>query len=559
MSRRFIPKTSLLVAALGLAFATTSATAEPWHFGVIGDTQWTKTATTINVNTVAVKMARAANQKFVEAGVKFVIQPGDFGDNTTAAALQTRLAANDALDAAGIPFYGVRGNHDNASAQITYFKANYVPASNALRTVNVMADGETHSILTENVKLLMLGYNNTASTTNQANMRSWLASELATGDHMHAFVVSHKNLLGQNHKDNFFGSSNDANATALQNPYFAAVKAADVRYHFSGHDHMHHRSRVASPDGLNSIQQIIFQSNSSKWYTPVSPFSSRETPFRQELNKIGYYLFTVDGPRITGRYFSTTPVGSDIADNPVWTWRETFGYSKNGTSKIVPVGGSYAMTHSIAAGSHFGEDGYAGTTMAILDGVNASTGKTNDGRSLAKDLNIGWASRSSAGNAQLASDLLTIWGMQNALGSEQADTYVLSLDHKGGNRGAFAIVGKSEDGNWQPAASRNFGGTGKFVIGPWKSGYALGTYGLDPATQSVWAVVNRGGEYAVSASTDGDLNNDGVIDYRDINMITFNLNKPASFLPAADVDNDGRITVLDARKLALICTNINCQ
>lgn len=558
MSHRFMPKTPLLIAALGLAFATASATAEPWRFGVMADTQWTTTATAINVNSVAVKQALAVNQKFIEAGVKFVVQVGDLGDNTSTAALQTRLAANAALDAAGIPFYAVRGNHDNSSAQIAFYKANYVPASNASRTVNVMADGETHSILTNGVKLIMLGYNNTGSLTNQPNATAWMAGELATGDHDHAFVISHKNLLGQNHKDNFFGSSNDANATTLQNPYFAAVGAADVRYHFSGHDHMHHRARVTSPDGLNSIQQFIFQSNSSKWYTPASPFSARETAFRQERSKIGHYLFTVDGPRVTGQYFATTPVGSDIADNPVWTLQETFGYSKNGSSKIVASGASYAMTHSIAAGSSFGEDGYVGTTMAIIDGVNSNTAKTYDGRLLSKDVNTGWASQASTQNSQIASDVLTLWGMQNALASEQSDTYTLSLDYKT-NGGAFAIVGKGEDGNWSKAAERNFGGSGKFVIGPWKAGYALGTYGVNPATKTAWAVVNRGGEFAVSRSLDGDLNGDGVIDRNDVLLITQNLNQPAAVLPAADVDNDGRITALDARRLTTICSNANCQ
>lgn len=558
MTHRFMPKTPLLLAALGLAFASASATAEPWRFGLISDTQFTKTADAINVNSVAVKQIQAVNQKFLEAGVKFVIQPGDLGDNSSAAALQTRLEANAALDAAGIPFYAVRGNHDNSSAQIAYFKANYVPASNANRTVEVMADGETYSVLTEGIKLIMLGYNNTGSTTNMPNALNWMSSQLASGDHGHAFVVSHKNLLGQNHKDNFFGSSNDANATTLQNPYFATVAAAGVRYHFSGHDHLHHRSRVVSPDGLNSIQQFIFQSNSSKWYTPSSPYSSRETPFRQELNKIGHYIFTVDGPRLTGQYYATTPVSSDIADNPVWTLQETFGYSKNGSSKIVPAGGSYAMTHSIAAGSSFGEDGYVGTTMAIIDGVHSGTAKTHDGRLLAKDLNIGWASQSNAQNSQVASDVLTVWGMQNALGSEQGDTYTLSLDYKG-NGGAFAIVGKGEEGSWSKAAARNFGGSAKFVVGPWKAGYALGTYGIDPATRTAWAVVNRGGEFAVSRTLDGDLNGDGTIDKLDVALISQNLNKPASVLPEADVDNDGRITALDARRLATICSNANCQ
>jgi hypothetical protein len=43
------------------------------------------------------------------------------------------------------------------------------------------------------------------------------------------------------------------------------------------------------------------------------------------------------------------------------------------------------------------------------------------------------------------------------------------------------------------------GGGKKFVLGAWKSFYPLGTYGVDPATQTAWAVVNTtgSGQFAV--------------------------------------------------------------
>jgi len=62
----------------------------------------------------------------------------------------------------------------------------------------------------------------------------------------------------------------------------------------------------------------------------------------------------------------------------------------------------------------------------------------------------------------------------------------------------------------------------------------------------------------VAQSVDGDLNGDGVVDSRDVALITQNLNKNAADVPGADVDNDGKITALDARKLALICTKAGC-
>ena len=62
---------------------------------------------------------------------------------------------------------------------------------------------------------------------------------------------------------------------------------------------------------------------------------------------------------------------------------------------------------------------------------------------------------------------------------------------------------------------------------------AWAAYGIDPATKTAWAVVNRGGEFVVTQSTDGDLNGDNVIDSRDLALVSQNLNAPASTLPAA--------------------------
>lgn len=57
-----------------------------------------------------------------------------------------------------------------------------------------------------------------------------------------------------------------------------------------------------------------------------------------------------------------------------------------------------------------------------------------------------------------------------------------------------------------------------------------------------------------------DLNNDGLIDQNDVNVITAALGTPAvgAFDPR-DVDGDGRITILDARKLTTQCTFPNCS
>lgn len=504
---------AVLLALAGVPIAH----AESFTFGVIGDTQWSGTDLTgNNVNTVAVNQIKAANEQFVAAGVKFVVQVGDLCDANAAnnAALQTRLNANTALNSAGIAFYGLRGNHESGSGSKTFFQANYIPTSNSTAAVSVAAfDSATYSVTYNNTKIVLLDYGVMGSTTNLNSATTWIGSELSAADYTQSFVFGHKNLLGQNHKDSLFGSSNDANP-AQQNNFLGTLQSNDVHYYISGHDHMHHRAQVTSPDGLSSVQQIITASDSYKYYTPNSPYSTRETANSQELGKTGYYLYTVDGPRVTGKYYATTPqANGDVASNPVWQLHEVFGYSLNGTSKQVAAGASYAMTHSIAAGTRDGESGYVGTAMAILAGTNGSTA-TAGGRATSKDVNVGWAP-SANGPAGATSDVLTLWGMSdlstNGTAVDKTDPYALSLTFAADQLSAAAlaageigIAGKDESGAWFNAVTLNYGGTAQFVTGAWNSSYTLGTYGLDlnaAGGPTAWAVLDYAGEFAVTSFT----------------------------------------------------------
>jgi hypothetical protein len=56
----------------------------------------------------------------------------------------------------------------------------------------------------------------------------------------------------------------------------------------------------------------------------------------------------------------------------------------------------------------------------------------------------------------------------------------------------------------------------------------------------------------------GDLDGDGDVDNDDLNTLLSYRNKPASVCPDCDLDGDGMITALDARKLVLLCTRPRC-
>jgi hypothetical protein len=372
----------------------------------------------------------------------------------------------------------------------------------------------------------------------------WIEATLSSRPaNTHAFAFTHKNILGGNHKDNMFGGNatgdpgdgygldpstvitNTPGLTvggkqAAENAFLASMQANKGKYVISGHDHHHYNSVVTSPDGHSKVHQLITQSDSSKFYTPGLPVSGNDVPVEQDLARVGYYIFTVDGPRVTVDYYADDhgswqsdskfpyaaidPVQFPLGKTPPLHFikRSTTGYSLNGKENLVAQGAPYAMTDdTIAAEAASKRCDFVGTSMAILDGINRSTTTTNYGKKTEKAVNTGWAPAEGC----LSSDILTLWGMAD-LGTEQTDTYVLSMsfdkrtprkffDNKG-----FGIATRDSDGRWVNAADMNFGGATKFVKGPWKPGYVLGTYGVDANTKTAWAVINYDGDFAVAAN-----------------------------------------------------------
>jgi hypothetical protein len=525
----YVKIVSVLVLALFLGAITASA--EAWKFGVMSDTQWKANIDGQNPETVAVGIINQLNTQFINHDVKFVIQVGDLVDKETDSpnglpsnrTMDTRALAAQALYDAGIGFYPLRGNHEGSLAAALEFQTlysqttgsgPYVFGASTFSSPSTTLNGLSYSFDYNNARFMLLdqftrtdGTNYLGSSNNNIiDQHGWIDTQLSTRPwKTHAFVFSHKNLMGQNHTDILFGSNPASNPDA-QNAFIGSLAANGVRYHLGGHDHIHNRSIVTSPDGSAAVQDIIASSNSYKFYIPQIPSNdanydvpafgfSRETPIAQELFTVGYYIFTVDGPRVTVEHYAS-PNGCngdcDLVTTPTLTFtlRETFGYSLNGKEFLVPQGGTYTTI----------EDSYHGTTARVLDGVNGSTAVDYANRAFTKTVDTGWSHR----GCETASDVLTLWGMAD-LGSDKTDLYALTMtydpekarpEHLG--KGLFGLATRDENGDWINAVDRNVGGTKNFVHGPWKPGYGLGTYGIDPSSKTVWAVINYNGDFAVS-------------------------------------------------------------
>jgi 3',5'-cyclic AMP phosphodiesterase CpdA len=323
----------LIAAALVVSLIPVGSAEEKssWSFGVIPDTQW-KNEMDAPFHGTAIHIIDAINAEFVRHKVDFVIAVGDLVETSSAVAFQTRAAHNKALDEAGIKFYPVRGNHDAINLEAaSQFKAVFpdLPGVGGSFPDLPGAKGMTYAFTHKGGKFILLDTfplvddgSKKGKAYTVGDYLPWIESELKKDDHRFSFVFAHKNLQGQNHKDNVFGADADSNPE-MQNAFISCLQKNGVRYYMSGHDHMYHRSLVKNPDGKSEIGQIICGSAAHKFYLPDMSFLKRETPIKQELNRIGFVIVRVDGDRIRFEYYSTEPFGAE-PKTPTWELRDSF-------------------------------------------------------------------------------------------------------------------------------------------------------------------------------------------------------------------------------------------
>ncbi|MHC1728727.1 MAG: metallophosphoesterase [Syntrophobacteraceae bacterium] len=341
-------KPILFALAIVLAvFAAANVHAEPWRFGVMADTQWAAVDDGKSPNTVAVGIIDQINREFIKAGVRFVIQVGDLADVYSDSAMDTRASAAAALYRQGIGFFPLRGNHDdprppaNPVAAAQYFRKIFPQTRGAgphlfgasnFSSPREGLSGLSYSFDFDNARFILLDeFTAVDGKPNRiANQQSWISDSLFNRpDGGHVFVFGHRNLIGQSHTGTIFGKT-PSDDPAGQNAFIGSLHFYGARYYISGHDHIHNRSLIKSPDGLSEVQQIICASASSKFYIPANPSPDRkynrpprEVLMSQEVNTIGYYIFTVDGPHVSVAFFSAAVAPSFNEQKRIYTIRQT--------------------------------------------------------------------------------------------------------------------------------------------------------------------------------------------------------------------------------------------
>ena len=536
-----------------------------WKFAVMSDTQWGSDADKKNPNSVAVDIINQLNAEFIAKGVKFVVAVGDVTDKgctaIPCAPMQTRAAFAQALYNAGIGFFPLRGNHESQQLGALEFQRLFPQTQNGVnnatpadalaitfqagelvsipaKTGTTFSVGSSFSSPWELPGLLGLSY-----SFDCQNARFVLLDQFTPADNSfnsideqeawidrtldgrpsggHAFVFGHKHLVSDSHTDTLFGA-NPSSDPMGQDDFIKSLSDNAVHFYFGGHDHMHLDSVFTTTDGLSgSVHDLVLASDSYKFYTPLNPSNdvawdvpafghARQTRISEDLYEIGYYIVTVDGPRVTVEYFAV-PAGYAGALPPTPNYeltltttpalagnfqsKGTFGYSLNGREFLVPQGGSYTgISDSFATSAST-----VPTTLSIKAGTNGSVAMDPLGvYPMTKAVDTGWTAR----GADTSSDVLTLWGMGD-LGAPSTDTYVIQLSYAAtgvATDGTFGLAVKdAASGKWVNVVSKNAGGTPTFVNGAWTAGAALGTFGVDTTKQVAWAVVNvTGGTFGVT-------------------------------------------------------------
>jgi outer membrane autotransporter protein len=292
----------LLLSLVAWGAVVELAAAASWSFAVLGDQ---RDAASYGINQPIVE---AMAQQIASQNPAFVLAGGDqirgMVDQICKPLPEQYTHWKDAMAPILSITYPVRGNHE------TYGEVNTLGPDYAKYWMDNIANvltqiprngpthevGMTYSFSRHNVFIIGLDQDNVAAP--QKVNQPWLNQQLAANNLPFTFVYGHYPAFAVDPTENSL-----ADHQAARDAFWKSLGDSSINVYFAGHNHFYNRAKV-SIDGGPEIQQIVVGTGGAPLgaWSPPYP-DSRVKLEKDEEDKYGYSLVTVDGNKITVDFY----------------------------------------------------------------------------------------------------------------------------------------------------------------------------------------------------------------------------------------------------------------
>ncbi len=437
------------------------------------------------------------------------------------------------LSDAGIPFYPIIGNHDyrkrtpwkvvfpylfdNSDSNGAYIDKNTVPGGtpsspNYLNYSYTVKHEESHTYFVLLDAFDGGGYCDWLTKSYQKIRQESPSARIFSIQHMNLFALAVHGPLD-------LISSPSANDTPEH--FLKASTDYGIEGWFSGHNHYYHRAMYID----ENIDPVSFD------YTVGAAAFKVYTEFEREPTDDHRVQFTKVNKKSDGRYKANymvmdvfeefvvikTYYSDEEADGSFSNFylADEYIYSNNGKQKLIPSGANFSTISD-----HIQGNGYLGTQMEIIKGVNADSrsfvagGKTHN---YTLNVTTGWFAKEDWHEGKqdaIQSDVLVLRGLANTGNSRRTSPYLLKLTYDDTqmtneqeetlNLISFLDFDLRDEnvGEWYLS---NYGTewpdeNAKKTIGAPDDAQKPGDFGVDTLGNYVWAYIDYHGDFCVGTS-----------------------------------------------------------
>jgi hypothetical protein len=309
--------------------SSTSFAETPWKFAVTCDSRG-------DDNGVNTTILGELATELVNQGVDFVLFAGDqiSGYSDSQAVLESQLTTwrntMSPVYNAGIPVYGVRGNHEysnNNSVSIPAWNNIFpeLPDNGPAGEVNL-----TYSVTHKST--FLIGFDQYIDGQIHRINQTWLDNQLAANTQPHIFVFGHEPAFKAQHDDclDDYPVNRDA--------FWVSIENAGGRTYFCGHDHFYDHAWVDNDgDPNNDIHQYIVGTAGAPLRDWSPPYDGNNSYYTVEnishVKQYGYVLGEIDGLDVTLTWMERTGAGTYTAGD-TWSYTAALPGDINGDGTV---------------------------------------------------------------------------------------------------------------------------------------------------------------------------------------------------------------------------------